>query len=96
MFIRMNVYMSFTVAQFSKRKLLILQEKVGIINVYENEKIRIRDMFERFTIGKTQISGSLTYSKVTAKFTLSKRLEAGSTSLEEDTPLSKMCVVNRL
>lgn len=50
-----------------KRIRLTLQEKVEIINVYENEKLSVRDMAARFADGKTQINDILRNKKVIIK-----------------------------
>jgi DNA-binding MarR family transcriptional regulator len=38
----------------AKRHSLTLKEKLEIVNVYNKEKLSVRDLSKRFNIGKTQ------------------------------------------
>ena len=63
-----------------KRKLLTLQEKGEIINVYGNEKLSVRDMAARFSVGKTQISVILRNKIVIVKSWTENKNQAGKRS----------------
>lgn len=57
---------------------LTLEGKVEIFNVYENEKLSVRDMATWFVVEKPQISDNLRNKKVIVKFWTENKNLAGT------------------
>nr|CAI5825522.1 unnamed protein product [Callosobruchus analis] len=75
------------------RKIQTLKQKIEIVEVYNKEKLSVRNLSKRFNIGKTQVSEIIEQKEILLKKWMSNSNlnEKGSFLSGEGTKIDKLC-----